>query len=114
MATCKRPYTLDEHALERIDGMFRGLDAREAFVVLKEQLGHMGYSVPTLYKQYTELSNPGGTVFHGFNIDPDFNDCVDGLVVVDITNMNPVKRKRFGLAEHQVVEPEILIDEDDE
>ncbi len=112
IVSCKRPYTLDETAQTRIDEMFRGLDAKAAFVVLKEQLGHMGYSVPTLYKQYTELSNPGGTQFHGFNIDPDFNDCVDGLVVVDIANMNPVKRKRYGLSEHTIIEPEIPLDDE--
>lgn len=106
---CKRPYTIEDNALKRIDALFQGLNTKEAFIVLKEQLGHLGYSVPTLYKQYTELSNPGGTEFHGFNIDPDFNDCVDGLVVVDIANMTELKKRRFGLSDHQVVEPEILL-----
>lgn len=109
IAQCKRPYTIEDNALKRIDTLFDGLDTKQAFIVLKEQLGHLGYSVPTLYKQYTELSNPGGTQFHGFNIDPDFNDCVDGLVVVDIANMTELKKKRFGLTEHKVVEPEILV-----
>ncbi len=102
LAMCKRPYTLDEASRSRIDAMFDGLSAREAFVVLKEQLGHMGFSVPTLYKQYTELCKPGGTVFHGFNIDPDFNDCVDGLVIVDINELTDLKRKRYGLVDHEV------------
>ncbi len=102
LVRCRRPYTLDEAACERINAMFQGLSAKEAFVVLKEQLGHMGYSVPTLYKQYTELCNPGGTQFHGFNIDPDFNDCVDGFVVVDIMDLTAFKRKRYGLQDHQV------------
>lgn len=100
---CKRPYTLDETAKERIEVMFDDMSAKEAFVVLKEQLSHLGYSVPTLYKQYTELCNPGGSVFLGFNIDPDFNDCVDGLVVVDINDLTAMKRKRYGLIEHQVL-----------
>lgn len=26
----------------------------------------------------------GGVVFLGFNVDLDFNDCIDGLVVVDM------------------------------
>ena len=113
IAECKRPYTIEDNALKRIDALFAGLDTKQAFIVLKEQLGHLGYSVPTLYKQYTELSNPGGTQFHGFNIDPDFNDCVDGLVVVDIANMTELKKKRFGLTEHKVVEPEILVFDND-
>jgi len=105
LALSKRPYTLDESSKTRIDEMFEGLTAKEAFVVLKEQLGHMGFSVPTLYKQYTELCKPGGTVFHGFNIDPDFNDCVDGLVIVDICELSDLKRKRYGLLDHQINTP---------
>lgn len=97
LVLCKRPYTLDEAAKQRVEQLFGGKTAKEAFVVLKEQLGHLGFSVPTLYKQYTDLCNPGGTLFHGFNIDPDFNDCVDGLVVVDIRELTALKRKRYGL-----------------
>ncbi len=103
VVVCRRPYTLDEAARQRIDRLFDGRTAREAFVVLKEQLGHLGYSVPTLYKQYTELCEPGGTQFHGFNIDPDFNDCVDGLVVVDTRALTALKRKRYGLADREDV-----------
>ena len=55
----------------------------------------MGTSIPTLYKQYTELCAPGGVVFLDFNVDPDFGDCVDGLVVVDISQLKPNKRKRY-------------------
>ena len=54
----------------------------------------MGFSVPTLFKQYTEIANPEGVRFHGFNIDPDFNFCVDGLVMVDI--------QQEGLQEREV------------
>lgn len=113
IAKCKRPYTIEDNSIKRIDALFAGLDTKQAFIVLKEQLGHLGYSVPTLYKQYSELCNPGGTQFHGFNIDPDFNDCVDGMVVVDIANMTELKKKRFGLTEHKVVEPEILVFDND-
>ena len=55
----------------------------------------MGTSIPTLYKQYTELCQPGGVVFLDFNIDRDFGNCVDGLVVVDTARLKPNKRKRY-------------------
>lgn len=102
MASCKRPYTVDAASQKDIDDLFHGATAREGFLVLKQQLNHMGFSVPALYKQYSELCNPGGTVFTGFNIDPDFNDCVDGLVLVDITQITDLKKKRYGLTEHIV------------
>lgn len=97
---CKRPYMMGYSAKEQNARLFEGLDARDAFVILREQLGLIGHSVPTLYKQYTELCDEGGTRFHGFNIDPDFQDCIDGLVVVDLNCLKPLKRKRYELVNH--------------
>jgi hypothetical protein len=58
-------------------------------------LGNLGTAVPPLYKQYTELCEPGGVSFLDFNIDPDFNNCVDGLVVDDMEKLKEQKRKRY-------------------
>jgi len=58
-------------------------------------LAIMGYTVPTLYKQYTEVCDNDGIIFSDFNIDPDFSDCVDGFVIVDIEKLKPKKRKRY-------------------
>jgi hypothetical protein len=33
--------------------------------------------------------------FCGFSIDPAFNHCVDGLVLVDIHQLKPKKRARY-------------------
>jgi predicted GNAT family N-acyltransferase len=96
----KRPYTIDNCAQQKMSQLFQDKSAKEAFTALKAQLRHLGYSVPSLYKQYADLTTQGGTRFLGFNIDPDFNDCVDGLVVVDIREMSAQKRKRYGLMEH--------------
>lgn len=97
---CMRPYLMAYDAMQRNEALFEGLTAKEAFVVLREQLGLIGHSVPTLYKQYTELCDDGGALFHGFNIDPDFQDCIDGLVVVDLHRLKPLKRKRYQLEQH--------------
>jgi len=97
---CKRPYMMGYQAKVHNQHLFDGLDSRDAFVVLREQLGLIGHSVPTLYKQYSELCDDGGTRFHGFNIDPDFQDCIDGLVVVDLSKLKPLKRKRYELVDH--------------
>ncbi len=51
--------------------------------------------MPTLFKQYSELCETGGVVFFGFNIDPDFADCVDGLVMLDVEKLKSSKRKRY-------------------
>jgi hypothetical protein len=97
LVKCKQPFQISDKGQAHSADVFEGLDARQAFVVLKKQLRYLGYVVPVLYKQYTELTDEGGSRFLGFNIDPDFNDCIDGLVVVDIQKITQLKRKRYGL-----------------
>ena len=74
---------------------FVGDNFQQDLVHLKSLLGTMGASIPTLYKQYTDLCPPGGVLFLDFNVDRDFADCVDGLVVVDIDQLKPGKRRRY-------------------
>ena len=71
------------------------MDADTAFRVLKANLDALGAQVPMLYKQYTELCEPGGARFLAFGVDPDFRDAVDGLIEVDIQRMRPKKRQRY-------------------
>lgn len=89
-ASAKTPYRT-----ESSPSPFTGDDYSEEFAHLKAQLSEMGCAVPTLYKQYSELCEPGGVSFADFNIDPDFADCIDGLVRVDITAMKPARYKRY-------------------
>lgn len=74
---------------------FQGNNYQQDLTHLKSLLATMGTSIPTLYKQYTELCQPGGVVFLDFNIDRDFGNCVDGLVVVDTARLKANKRKRY-------------------
>lgn len=74
---------------------FRGDNYQQDLIHLKSLLAAMGTSIPTLYKQYTELCEPGGVLFLDFNVDRDFGNCVDGLVVVDTHRLKPAKRKRY-------------------
>ncbi|MGH1471191.1 MAG: lysophospholipid acyltransferase family protein [Cellvibrionaceae bacterium] len=67
----------------------------DKFKALKSILKGLNYTVPTLYKQYTELCQPGGCQFLAFNVDKYFADCVDGLVLVDLEKVKPEKRKRY-------------------
>jgi hypothetical protein len=55
----------------------------------------MDLSVPTLYKQYPETFDGKGVQFAGFNVDPAFGDCVDGLILVDMKHIKPKKRERY-------------------
>lgn len=65
------------------------------FAVLKHTLAHQGAAVPTLYKQYADLCEPSGVRFLGFNVDEDFANAIDGLVMVDLARLKSQKAKRY-------------------
>lgn len=50
-----------------------------------------GRSIPVLLKQYLKL---GGKII-GFNVDPGFGDCLDGLILVDLMKSDPKVLARF-------------------
>lgn len=71
------------------------MDYKTEFTELKKQMADMNVSVPTLFKQYSELCETGGVQFVDFNIDKDFSDCIDALIVVDMQLLKANKRKRY-------------------
>jgi putative hemolysin len=91
-APARLPYRLGRGEMAT---RWSGRDYGEAFATLKAELAALGATVPTLYKQYSELCEAGGVHFADFNIDPDFSDCVDGLVLVDLHYLKASKRKRY-------------------
>lgn len=91
IARSNYPYRLPKD----LQGSFTGTDYKTDFVTLKHLLANMGMAIPTLYKQYSELCEPGGAQFLGFGVDPDFNDCVDGLILVDLMKLKAKKRARY-------------------
>ncbi|MDD3311001.1 lysophospholipid acyltransferase family protein [Pseudodesulfovibrio sp.] len=50
-----------------------------------------GKSIPVLLRQYLKL---GGKII-GFNVDPDFGNCLDGLILVDLLATDPKVLSRF-------------------
>ena len=93
--SCSRNPFRFSQPLANLEKEFCGTDYKADFKKLKSLLANLGTTVPPLYKQYTELCEPGGVVFLDFNIDPAFNNCVDGLVIVDIKKLKEAKRKRY-------------------
>ena len=94
-AVSKQPYPLPQTLLTELQQHFSGTDYLADFTQLKHLLANMGLSVPTLYKQYSELCEPGGVRFLAFGTDPDFANCVDGLVLVDIHQVKAAKKARY-------------------
>lgn len=95
LAKANMPYKLSSEETDSFHTLFSGNDYKSDFKMLKEQLDYLGVSVPTLYKQYSELCSSGGVCFMDFGIDADFNYCVDGLVMVDIHFVKEKKYQRY-------------------
>jgi putative hemolysin len=90
-AAAKVPYLLPIKSISP----FQGEDYKKDFTHLKHLLANMGLSVPTLYKQYSETYDEGGVEFVDFSIDNEFGDCIDALVIGDISMMKQKKRSRY-------------------
>lgn len=88
-AVARAPYALNPDIAKEV------VPYKQAFSQLKKQMSDWGVSIPALYKQYSEICEPGGVQFVDFNIDADFADCIDGLVVVDFDKLKESKRKRY-------------------
>ncbi|QSX74930.1 lysophospholipid acyltransferase family protein [Lysobacter arenosi] len=100
-AVSKQPF-----AYRAAPPQFDSLDAATAFRVLKANLDALGATLPMLYKQYTDLCEPGGARFLAFGVDPAFSDAVDGLIEVDLQLLRPKKRERY-LGSHCIETPAI-------
>ncbi|MCW8880217.1 MAG: lysophospholipid acyltransferase family protein [Kangiellaceae bacterium] len=94
-ASATNPFQISPAGIAALEQAFATVDAAEGFKRLKYQLKIFNKTVPTLFKQYTELCVPGGVFFSAFNVDPLFSDCVDGLVVVDMDKLLEKKRKKY-------------------
>ena len=55
--------------------------------------------IPILVKQYLKL---GGRII-AFNVDPDFGDCLDGLILVDLRKTDPKVLVHYMGAESEAV-----------
>ncbi len=91
----KNKFQFSKNALEELEMIFDGVDAKENFRILRDQLDYYGGAVPTLYKQYADLCDEGGISFMGYNVDKDFGDCVDSFILVEIDKIKEKKRERY-------------------
>ncbi|MCU6682337.1 lysophospholipid acyltransferase family protein [Leclercia sp. H6W5] len=92
LAASRRPYPA---SLPEVLAQFGGEDYVEDLTRLKSLLGNLGCGIPPLYKQYSELCEPGGVQFIDFGSDPAFNNCVDGLVLVDLCYLKASRYQRY-------------------
>lgn len=68
-----------------LEALIRSVADIEQISTLVSELEHDKKPVPVLLKHYLKLNGQ----MISFNIDPDFGDCLDGLVLVDFTKSDP-------------------------
>ena len=90
----KVPYSYSNN-LSEIKEIFDLNDKKKDFKFLKSTLSNIGVSIPTLYKQYSEIAVEDGIKFLGFNVDNDFSDCVDGFILVEVAKIKDSARQRY-------------------
>jgi putative hemolysin len=91
----RTPFSISAPALAELAATYGELDREEGFRRLRKSLDDHGLAVPPLYKHYMEAAYPDGVHVAAFNVDPEFGDCVDGFVLVDLTRLKPQKQKRY-------------------
>ncbi|MGJ5814586.1 lysophospholipid acyltransferase family protein [Paludibaculum fermentans] len=75
-----------------------GFDAEELSEVISD-IEPNGAGIPVLLRQYLKL---GGKLL-SFNVDPEFSDALDGLILVDLTCTEPKLLRRYLGAEEAAV-----------
>jgi len=95
LVMAKNKYRIREEQLRNLSAIFNSNNYKEELKLLKQNLRFFGMSVPPLYKQYTALCEPGGAQFLDFGIDPDFQSCIDGFILLDIDLIKYSKKEKY-------------------
>ena len=88
-------FDIPQSSLDKYHNIFKGNNYKEDYKILKNMLKPYGYSIPILYKHYSELCYEGGVKFLDFSIDKSFEDCIDGLILVDVELIKEEKKNRY-------------------
>lgn len=88
-------YNAGKLTSNEVENILTGTDYKTDFINLKNALKNMGYSVPVLFRKYTELTEYGGSTFISWCIDIHFNNAIDGLIVVDLSKLKEEIKLRY-------------------
>lgn len=94
LINAKTPYQYSNNISE-IKELFDLNDKKKDFKFLKSTLANIGVSIPTLYKQYSEIAEDSGVKFLDFNVDHSFGDCIDGFILVKVGKVKESARQRY-------------------
>ncbi len=102
LALSKIKFTISENQRVEYSNLLCADNPKDDYKVLKKMLNLFGFSVPILYKHYSDLCYDDGVKFLDFSVDPDFNNCVDGLILIDISKIKEEKKFRYLKAKQNI------------
>lgn len=88
-------FSLSKSKELELPGLFDSGSVKRDYKILKNILRQTNCSTPVLYKHYSDLCEDGGVSFLGFGVDKNFENCIDGLILVDINLIKPEKKNRY-------------------
>ncbi|MBX3044163.1 MAG: lysophospholipid acyltransferase family protein [Candidatus Kapabacteria bacterium] len=88
-------YQISKKTALESDDILTADDHLKDFRNLKMALKNMGLSVPVLYRRYTDLTEYGGSKFISFCVDVNFNNAIDGLILVDLSQLKDEVKERY-------------------
>jgi putative hemolysin len=97
LATSKNRYIMPEKTRFQCENLFTSENKLEDIKNLKIALRQFNVSIPPLLKHYTNLCHEGGVQFLDFGVDPDFGNCIDGFILLDLSKMKAEKKERYIL-----------------
>ena len=95
LVNSKRKFVISKPKQNEYQSLFNSTSSREDYKILKKLIKPLGFSIPVLYKHYSDLCEEGGVKFLDFGVDPDFENCVDGLILIDINLIKEEKKRRY-------------------
>ena len=88
-------YVTGKKFADEAEEILIGQDQIADFKNLKSALKSMGLSVPVLYRRYCDITEYGGSKFVSWCIDYNFNNAIDGLIMVDLEMLKDDVKKRY-------------------
>ncbi|MEE4310371.1 MAG: GNAT family N-acyltransferase [candidate division KSB1 bacterium] len=95
LVTAKYRYVLSRQQEKEMSQILNSEEYENDFINLKSTLKNLGFTIPILFRRYSELCEKDGVKFLDFDVDKDFSNCVDGLVILTLDKLKPSKRKRY-------------------
>ena len=93
----KHKFTMSQKEKAEVAEILNSQDYQEDYQNLKLMLKNYGFSIPVLFRKYTDLCERDGVHFLEFSVDEKFSNCVDAFILLQLDKVLDKKKKRYHL-----------------